>query len=358
MARRCVRIPTVLGGLAIAILLCTGCPPDNADRGSSASFQPSPATEAGLQAFSAYSAYFDEYRKAQAASNSCDAYYGCDPCGTGVSPPTVNQMGCRILNPAPSPTQPPNPMNPIPAPTTPLIFPGTGQAVLPSQLSTLLQSEFQVLLKRVPASQAAHLQGWTLNITACSDPAQVLWSGHKANAGANGGAICLSPAVIRGVFVQLATNSAASLFGLLVRYDSTDPFSFNGDSGALIAAFSSKEHKQMRPDDIQAVASVVDGAVAGLGESVLPNFKDCMDYLMAREIAQIYIPGGDEGTVASAAASLVRGDGARQIDLAPVTTVFLPSAIGTNGATNWGVNRIGDGQQVLDGMKAVAPTAR
>jgi hypothetical protein len=151
----------------------------------------------------------------------------------------------------------------------------------------------------------------------------------------------------------LAATPAASVFKRLLSYDSTDPFIFNGDSGALIRNFNAKENKGMTPEDINAVASSVDGNFSGLGASVLPTFKDSIDYLMAREVVQIYLGSTDESTVAAAASGLVGQKSASPINLSPLSTLLLPGAVGTSGATNWGVSRVGDGQQVLTGITGI-----
>lgn len=358
------RTPTIikLCVVTIALLLCTGCPDDDSSNSSQSptTFQPSQAVQDGLQVFSAYSVYFDEYRRAQATSKNCNPF---DPncnssCGTSTSPPNVNNVACQILNPAPPATAPPNPADPITLPTALLVFPGTGQATLPNELSTMMQDDFQALLKRVPAAHSKELQGWTLKLGPCSGGNQVLWSGHQANSGSAGGSICMSPLLVRAVFVDLAAAPSTNLFRLLVQHDSTNPFGFNGDSNALIRNYAYKEHINMTPDDVQAVSGVIDGGVKELGYSVLPEFKNCVDYLMAREVAQVYLPGQDENAVAAAAYSLVAPSNGTNIDVAPLSTTLLPSAIATNGATNWGVTKVGDAQQVLAGINSFIGNGR
>jgi hypothetical protein len=138
--------------LTIALLACIGCPDNDSD--NTPKFQASQSIQDGLQLFKAYAVYFDEYKQAQATSSNCNPFDpNCNsPCPPSLSPPSVNTIACQILNPTPQPAALPNPVDPIPLATAPLVFPGSGQAVLPNQLSTLLQNDFQVLLKRIPAS--------------------------------------------------------------------------------------------------------------------------------------------------------------------------------------------------------------
>jgi hypothetical protein len=334
-------------------LILRSCSTDAPSTPSSSGFQPSQSTQDGLQVFSAYFEYFAEYKQAQ-GSTTCNptdpsCYVNSNPCGSSVGPPNANTVACQILNP-PRSTTPPNPIDPISLSIAPLVFPPPGSAVLPTSLSNLLQNEFQAILGRVPTSHTSQVKGWSLKMGSCSGANQVLWSGAQTNSGSGGGSICISPLIIRAVFVDLAASPAANLFKDLVKYYSSDPLAFNGDSRALIRNYASKEHLNMTADALNAVAGVVDGEVVGLGTSVLPTFKSSIDYLMAREVAQIYLASSDENTISAAASALLRENVGAHIDLSPLSTLLLPGAIGTIGATNWGVSRVGDGQQVLTGI--------
>lgn len=335
----------------ISVLISTlACPPDDSNGGdNSHAFRPAPGIQDGLLVFEAYSDYFYEYRQAQATANNCTP----PNCNFPIPCPTSgpDSVACQILHPNPVPASPPNPIDPIPLDITPLVSPTSGTVVVPSHLSDLLQKDFQAILMRVPAVHSNTVKGWTLNIAPCSSAGQVLWAGHVAKAGQPGGTICLSPLIIRAVVIDLAAAPSASLFRLLVQHDSTNPFGFDGDSKALIRNYASKEHIAMTEVDLQALAGVIDNSVAGLG-TALPPLKMSLDYLIAREIVQVYSPSADENAIAAAASALV-ATSPNVPDLTAISTTLLPAAIGTTGATNWGVTSVGDGQRVLAAINSL-----
>jgi hypothetical protein len=138
----------------------------------------------------------------------------------------------------------------------------------------------------------------------------------------------------------------------LLRYDSTNPFAFNGDSKSLIRAYAAKEKINLTPADLEALSGVIDQDFQGLGESVLPPFQDSIDYLIAREMVAIYLSGQDETAIASAASALLQRP-RNQLLLAPLSTA-LQGAISRTGDVNWGVSNIGDGQQILAGITSIS----
>lgn len=318
------------GVMTGALLTLTGCPPRPTVRPPMPpSFQPSAEVQSGLRVLTDYSIYLSEFAQGQSVNLITD---------------------------------------PIPFSVFPLVVPGSKQAVLPPDLSNMLQNDFTTLLNRVPASQSTHVQGWNLRIADCSGSNQVLWLGRQAKAEANGGSICLSPLLVRALFIELstgvgpgivppsvagvATPSVQLVAAHLLQRDSSNPLGFNGNSRALITNWGARHNQNLSPDDIDALAGAIDGYVEELGGSVFPAFKDCIDYLLAREIVKTYLTSGDETAIATAAAALVQEPGG-QLTLSPVSGVLFQATNLTN-YVNWGVSNVGDGQKVLDGMNSIA----
>jgi hypothetical protein len=140
--------------------------------------------------------------------------------------------------------------------------------------------------------------------------------------------------------------SVQTMTKLLIARGSTNPLGYNGDSMALIQNWVAQQPtpQQYTQQDIQAMAGAVDGLMTQLGNTVMPALLDCMDYLLAREIVKLYLSTATEAEIAQAAWALVNKPGA-QSTLKPLS-VTLQSALSVSGATQWGVDSVGDGQAV------------
>ena len=297
------------------------CPGNDSDNSTSSGFQPSQAIQDGVNVFDAYFEYYHEYSQAQ-ASNSCSPVDPkCNPCGNG---PGAANVACQILNPPPT-TAPPNPVDPIQVSIASLIFPSPAKTVLPTYLSEVLKNDLQTILSRVPVSHASQVKSLSLTMTPCSSGDKVLWSGLQINGSVNG-QICVSPLIIRAVVIDVAATPATDLFKLLSHYNSPDPFAFNGDSNALIQGLASKTPGEYTPDDIHQNVNALNASVLQVG-GVLPTFKNCIDYLIAREVVQVYSDATDENSISSAAAALIMQNAATHLDLSPLSSLLLPAAI-------------------------------
>ena len=338
----------VMSGLCLAIVVTlglTGCPLVSKSGPINATLAPqlSLSVQRGVLVLSSYYDYWSEYNSVIPAPANCPL------CLPPLSPPASIHTP-----PVPQPLQRLSADQPVPTRVASLVAPNPNLTVIPAELAALLQTEFSTLVQRVPANQANLLQGWTMMTAACSSAVTLLWSSSQAKPGGSGGTICVSPFIVREVFIVIATGdvpgsptTVQSVVDLLLSKGSNDPFTYNGNSTALIPPTSS-----MTTADLQAVRGAVDGSVGELGDSVLQPFTSCMDYLIARDIERVLMPNGSESAVSTAAWNLMQQPGgssalkALQID--------LDGAVSIAGANQWGVSSVGDGQTALDALTATA----
>jgi hypothetical protein len=339
---------------ALGAMGCAGLSANPTAPTSPPSAEHSPDIQQGLTVLSAYGVYFADYARRVTSAHWCSPWPGCTYLAGPQNPvPGVTSRG---------PPQTPSPLNPIPPELQSLINPDPTPFSTPSGLSALLQGEFNTLIHNVPAAQAAHVQGWSLQIAPCAaSPNTVLWSTSQANGTYPGGTVCLSADIVRSIFIELATSwpTGTSISGVksvatnLSQYGVSDPFTFNGDTQTLVLAYESPSHGSMTSADIQGKVYALDSAIKQLGGSVIPSFVLSMDYLLARQIVSLYLPPGADETTASAAAWALIQKPSGQDSLTPLSTTLLgltanPTGLPNPSNTQWGVGKVGDAQRVSD----------
>ena len=240
-------------------LLLTGCPDDSPSSNNSVPYQPSPSVQNSLRVLAMYSVYLDEYRKQQVAA-PCNPYPSCTFNMPSPQPGVIPGGTVSDERPADAKAQ-----VALPFSVTPLVVPSPDQEALPSDLAILLQKDFETLLKKLPPDQSAYFHGWTLKIAPCSEPDRILWLARQTSTRATAGSICLSPVIVRALFVELATEPVPPVVVDLLRYDSTNPFAFNGDSKSLIRAYAAKGKINLTPADLEALSGVIDQIRPTLG---------------------------------------------------------------------------------------------
>jgi len=245
------------------------------------------------------------------------------PCYIGQSLRDCILPGIAVPPPAPAPAPAPKP------------------AMLPSYLSVSLAPGMEQFLQQaivrlqpyLTPTQKTAIQGLPLTSTNCSTATPVLLV-TQANSAAGKIRLCIAPILVRAVFggsakIFVSFNDRLQSFGI-------SPYSFDG-------TYKQYHGGQMAEADFNAV-------ISSYGKMIFQQFAIAMDFVIAREMAKIYLRTSSTPVVTAPAANiearLVVTKADVGVDLSSLITALEPATSKYDPST-WGYNTAGDSAAIL-----------
>lgn len=254
-----------------------------------------------------------------------------------IPAPSGPQRGAVLKPPTEPPPEPQGlRLYPLEKPPTAIVAAYLAGNLAPG-MDSVIQAEFRKILDAAPGSEVRNAD-WTLDIKDCSVGAPVAMASASYQRGSRKGTVCLSPYIVKAIFVYNGGLDLEPLKNLYVTLQ-VDPLTYDGEWRRNFENWYGVSQDQW-------------AAMAAAGANCYTNFVVGIDYAIAREVTRatmsmgtIPTESGLESALQSAFPAFTRRD-----NVLVMKTALKNIAAEYTSSGRWGFESPDDADTILGSM--------